>query len=226
MKLSNKILLGFFGFIFLYLTAAFAEIRMRGVPNIINTSNSITETVSIPGVTYLKISDVDKEVNVIGSDRAELEVLSFSGNLLKKLTYKISGDTLTLSGLQSEDIETMKISVFLPKAGLRGITIDHSSASVRGLQPELLNIVQRSGRIWMTDNGIAKMNIDLSHSSLEISNSNVDSLSARAERSQVNIYSPVGVVQGSITDGTQFHITGLEEIQLKKDKSSVLMINQ
>jgi hypothetical protein len=53
MSLSNKILLSFFGFIFLYLTAAFVEIRVSGTPNIISDKNSKAETVDIVGVNYL-----------------------------------------------------------------------------------------------------------------------------------------------------------------------------
>src|SRR5688572_19543448 len=114
MKLSNKILIGFFGFIFIYLTAAFTEVRLKGTPNVIDDTNSIAETVDIPGIAYLILNDIDKNVNVIASDRAQLEVRSFSGDLLTKLKYKISDDTLTLSGLQSKGIKTIKISVFVP----------------------------------------------------------------------------------------------------------------
>ena len=226
MKLSNKILIGVFGFIFLYLTAAFAELRMTGIPNIIDESNSIAETVDIAGVTHFKINDIDKDINIIGSDKAQLEVLSFSGDVLKKLTYKISGDTLTLSGLQSEGIKTMKISVFIPKSGLKGITVNNSTVNILHLHSDLLDIVQNAGNIWMSDSEIGNMNLSLANCVLEISGSTVDSLSAKSENSRVNIYSSVRVVQGSIADETIMYITDLEEIQMKKDKTSVLRVNQ
>src|SRR5687768_6562742 len=106
MKLSNKILFGFFGFAFIYLTAVFAEVRLRGIPNIINDNNSIAETVDVSGVSYLVLQNLDKQVNVVGSDRARLEVRSISGNLLQKLNYQVSGDTLTLSEGNSEEVKT------------------------------------------------------------------------------------------------------------------------
>ena len=85
MKLSNKILVGFFGFLFLYLTAAFTEIRLNGTPNVINDSNSKIETVDLSGIRYIVVGDVDKNINITGSDRSQLEVRSFSGDLLKHL---------------------------------------------------------------------------------------------------------------------------------------------
>ncbi|HYG02093.1 MAG TPA: hypothetical protein VD927_06575 [Chryseosolibacter sp.] len=226
MRLSNKILLGFFGFIFLYLTAAIAEVRFTGIPNIVNDKNSIAETVDISGVSYLVVNGIDKHVSVIGSDRAELEVRSLSGNLLAKLTYRISGDTLTLSDLQSEDFESIRISVYVPKASLKGITLANAKASVRGLLPAQLNIVQASGSISMMDSRITAMNVDMSLSHLDISETKIDTLSGRMEKSEVNIYSPLGVVQGDIKDGTLLRLTDIGEIQLKKDESSRLMIYQ
>lgn len=225
MKLSNKILLGFFGFIFMYLTAVFAEFRLTGIPNIIDDKNSIAETVDISGVSYLILKDVNKQIDVIGADRAQLEVRSLSGGLLTKLKYKISGDTLTVSGLQSEGIKTIKISVFIPKTSLKGIMVNSSGVSVDGLQSDLLNISQSSGRIWMSNNKIANVRIDLSNRSfLDVNSTSLDTLSANIEGSQVHISSPVGLVQGSMKNNSLLRLGDIREIQLKKDESSRLNI--
>lgn len=224
MKLSNKILLAFLGFIFLYLTAAFAELRMTGVPNSINDENSIAETVNISGVTYIKLEGIDKEISVIGSDRAELEVRSLSGNLLAGLSYKITGDTLTLSRFESAENKIVRISVFVPKAGLKGITINNASAIVRSVQPAQLDIYQHDANVWMTECTIAKMKVTMEKSFLQISATTLDTLSAEAGKSQVNIFTPVGVLQGKITQGTFMRVQEIEQIQVKKDKSSRLMM--
>ena len=223
MKLSNKILLGFFGLVFLYLTAAFAEIRLSGIPNIVNDKNSIAETVDISGVAYLIIKDLDNNVKVIGSDRTRLEVRSLSGDLLKKLKYEMSGDTLTLSGLQSEELGPIRISLFVPETSLKGIAVNSAAATIEGMEQELLYISLKSGRISVSGNKISNIQMDLSNRSfLEINTTDLDTLSATIEGSEVLINSPVGLVQGSMKNNSSLRLGDIQEIQLKKDESSRL----
>lgn len=223
MKLSNKILLGFLGFIFIYLTAAFTELRVNGTPNVIDDKNSKAETVDLSGITHIILKDFDRRnVHVIGSDTSRLEVRSFSGDWLKKLTYTVSGDTLTLSGFQSEDAK-IKISVFVSKTSLKGVSVNKAVAIVEGLQQDFLRLSQKSGSIWMTGNQIAAIAVDLDQSFLDISGTIVDTLSVQIDRSQINISdsSPVGLLQGSMHTNSTLHLNNnIGEIQLKKDKSS------
>lgn len=223
MKLSNKILVGFFGFAFIYLTAVFAEVRLRGTPNIINDANSIAETADISGVSYLVLQDVDETIEVIGSDQPRLEIRSFSGNLLPRLKYKISGDTLTVWDLQSEEMKTVKISVFVPKASLRGLTVNDAVAIVKGFEQELLHISQNGGRIWMSDNRIGSMHIEASGKSyLDISAIDLDTLSANIDSSEVVISSPLGFLKGSMKNHSVMRMNAINEIQFKRDSTSRL----
>jgi hypothetical protein len=224
MKLSNKILLGFFGFVFIYLTAAFAEVRLRGTPTVMDDKNSTGETVHIPGVTHLVLDGIDKEINVVGSDRARLEVRSLDGHLLTKLKYKVSGDTLTLSRVQSDGIKTIRITVFIPETSLKGITVNNSVAVLKGLQTGFLRISQNSGTVLMTGTRIGKIEVDLNKSYLDISDAKLDTVSAKIESSTVNIFSPVGLLQGYMKDNAFLRLTEIGEIQLKKDQSSRLTL--
>jgi hypothetical protein len=224
MKLSDKILLAFFGFIFIYLTAAFVEVRLSGTLNVIDDRNSKAETVDIAGVAYLILTDLDKTVDVLGSDRAQLVVRSLSGDVLKNLKYQLSGDTLTVSGVGTMINDPVRIYVFVP-GNLKGITVNSSDAVVRNLQLENLKISQNSGRISMSDNRISSMELNLSnHSFLDVSGGSTDTLSAAIERSQVNIYSPVGVLHGSMKENSSLHLRDLRDIKLTKDESSILSL--
>ena len=117
MKLSNKILIGFFGFLFLYLTAVFAEIRLSGTPYIVDDSNSVGETVETGTVNFVVLRNLDESINIVTSDKPQLEVRSLSGDALEAVKYKISGDTLTLYDLQSDDIKPVRITVFVRPGG-------------------------------------------------------------------------------------------------------------
>ena len=223
MKISNKILIGFFGLVFIYLTAVFAEVRLRGTSSAIDDSNSIAETADISGVAYLVLEDLSKTINVIASDQPRLEVRSFSGDLLQTLKFTMAGDTLTLSQGPSDDDKPVKVSVFVPKAGLKGMTVRGAVAVVEGLQQEAFQISQHDGRIWMSDNSIGNIRLEASgRSYLEMSESVLDTLSATIEESEVLIFSPVQLLKGSMRNASILRLMNVDEIQFKKDESSRL----
>lgn len=221
MKLSNKILLGFFGFIFLYLNAAFMEIRLTGSPNIINDENSIAERIDLSVINHLVLNGVDKDVNVIGSDQSSLEVRSISGDFLKKVKYVVSGDTLTLSGIDAGDTETFKITVFVPSS-FKAINATNSQATIKGLHTPLLNIYQTKGDISMSDCSIATIELNLNAAHLSIYDATMEMMSVELEASTVNIHSPLMLLQGFMKNKSLLLIEDAQDIQLKKDKNSRL----
>lgn len=221
MKLSNKILLGFFGFIFLYLNAAFMEIRLTGSPNIINDENSIAERIDLSVINHLVLNGVDKDVNVIGSDQSSLEVRSISGDFLKKVKYVVSGDTLTLSGIDAGDTETFKITVFVP-SNFKAINATNSRATIKGLHTPLLNIYQTKGDISMSDCSIATIELNLNAAHLSIYDATMEMMSVELEASTVNIHSPLMLLQGFMKNKSLLLIEDAQDIQLKKDKNSRL----
>lgn len=228
MKLSNKILCGFFGVIFIYLTAAFVEVRSTGTPNIINDNNSTAETVDIRSFAYLVLENLDNNVNIIASERPRLEVRSLSGDLLKKFKYQVSNDTLTLFGLLSEKITAVKITVFVSKTGFKGMTVNKSEVIVKGLRQDHLHILQNAGRIWMSDSKISKIQMNASsQSSLDISSTRLDTLSAELQGSEVLLSSsPVKLLEGSMKQNSFMRVGDIEEIHFTKDESSKLNLYQ
>jgi hypothetical protein len=227
MKLSNKILLGFFGTAFLYLTAVFAELRLTGVPNIINEKNSVAETVDLSGVEYIIFNNIERNIKIIDADQPRIEVRSLSGDLLKNLKHTVSNGTLTMSAFESEDAGAVRITVFIPEGKLKGITVNASSATVKGFDQEVLHLSQNAGHVWMSEVNVGSLQLDLSNrSSLDLSGSHVDTLSARIDDSHALIFTPVGFVQGALVNNSSLRLSSLREIQLKKDESSHLGIIQ
>ena len=225
MKLSNKILLGFFGFIFLYFTAALAELRLSGAQNLDDNPNSITESADLSRIGYLVIRDMNRSIDVIGSDRSRLEVHSLSGDQLKKLQYEVSGDTLVLSGFESEESYRMvRIYVFVPNNTLTGITATSSAVTVKDLRMESFRISENAARIDMSGGKISKLKLDAENGSyLNLDNTGVDTLSVTIEGS--NVYTDaVGFLQGSLKNKARMQVNKNREIQLKKDESSELII--
>jgi hypothetical protein len=227
MKLSNKILLAFFGFIFIYLTAAFAELRLTGTSNVINDKNSIAESEDIAGFAYLALKNLDKNITVTVSDRPRLEVRSFTGDLMKMLKYQMSGDTLKLFDLELEEARTVRITVFVPATGLKGISVDNSVVIIEGLDQDGLNITQNAGRVFLSESKIGTMQVDAaSHSYFHISSTELDTLTARLQESELLLSSPVSVLKGSMEESSFLHLSNVAEIQFRKDESSRLNLYQ
>jgi hypothetical protein len=227
MKLSNKILFGFFGFIFLYMNAAFTEIRVRGTSNVVDEKNSIAETVNLDGLSYLIINDVDKEVKLRRGESPRIEVRSLAGNVLQELTYKINGDTVTLSGLDSDDSRRIVITVFVP-ASFKGLSVNDCVVTIAGLEQESLSLTQNSARVWMSENVIKNIQIDLSNRSyLDLSTSPLDTVSVTLDESQVLMSSsPAVLVKGVLKNHSFLRLGEASEIQLKKDVTSNLNMYQ
>lgn len=223
MKLSNKILLGFFGFLFLYLTAAFTEIRFTGTSNTLNVDNSKAEVADLSGIHYIDVNDVGTNVNITQSDRTQLEVRSISGDLLKNLKYEISGDTLKLLSFTSGDEQAHKVTVFVLKESLQGIHVSSSVVNVSELEQARLQLTQNESRIWMSRCKVSTMEMRLSERSfINIAETDIDTLSATVDNSEAHLNSLVGFVRGSVTNQSFLRLSGIREIQIKKDESSNL----
>lgn len=227
MKLSNRVLIGFFGFIFIYMTAAFTEIRMRGTPNFIDYANSIMETVDISGVTYLVLTDVEHSVTVLGSDKATLEIQSISGDQLQKLKYNVSGDTLTLGQSDLEKDPRTRISVYMPKDSLKGLIIRNAWVDIKNLDQKVLSVFQNQGSVRMLDkNNVEKLKLHASNdASFNLSDSDLDTLSVQLENANIHIGSPIRLLEGAMKNNSYLQIIAPDEIQFKKDESSSLHLN-
>ena len=224
MKLSNKILIGFFGFLFLYLTAVFAEIRLSGTPYIVDDSNSVGETVETGTVNFVVLRNLDESINIVTSDKPQLEVRSLSGDALEAVKYKISGDTLTLYDLQSDDIKPVRITVFVRPGGLQGMRVDSAAATVKGLTQEHLHITQENGgRIAISDSKIGNIRMQMSGGSdLNIYTTELDTVSASIEESQVFIAASFERLEGFMRNNSLLRVYDIGDVEFKKDESSTL----
>jgi len=224
MKLSNKILIGFFSFIFLYMIVAFTEMRLKGDLNRFDESNSISESVDIERINYLKIPDIDQRIVVSGSNRPGIEVKSISGNVLQYLKYEMEGDTLSIKSLELLKKEAVYISIYVPKNTFKGFTSTNAMVTISELDQETLDISQNDGWIKMSaSNKISKLNLNVQNSArFNLVNGKVDTLNAFMNNAEVLTNEQIKLVKGSMTNDSYLHLVGTSEIQIKKDESSRL----
>ncbi|MFT4740264.1 MAG: hypothetical protein ACJAT1_001153 [Marivirga sp.] len=227
MKLSNKILIGFFGCTFLYMTAAFTELRFKGDIHRFVDSNSISETTSIAGVNYLVLSDLDQRITVSGSDDPRIEVTSATGDLMQYLKYAVSGDTLFIKKSAPSEKLRFNVSIHVSKANFIGMTSTNTGVTIHDLEQETLNIIQSDGWIRMTGNNrFGKITLKAQNKAdFRLLNGNVDTLHAIINKSDVSISQPLKLVKGTMTNESYLRIGAAGEIQFKTDESSRLVLN-
>ena len=228
MQLSNKILIGLFGFLFLYMIVAFTEMRFKGDLNRLDDSNSISESVDIDRINYLNIPDIDQRIVVSGSNRPGIEVKSISGNVLQYLKYEMVGDTLSIKSLELLKKEAVYITIYVPKNTFKGLTSTNSMLTISELDQETLSIHQTDGWINVSEgNKINKLNLNAQYSAyFKLTNTEIDTLNVTLSSSEVLTDGPIKLVKGSMTKDSYLHLVGTSEIQIKKDESSRLTSNR
>lgn len=225
MKLSNKILIGFFCSLFIYLTAALAEVRFTGTPTAMDESNSIAEHRDTDNITYVLLDSIVNTIHVRLSDKPRLEVRSISGDMINKLNFSLKGDTLMLSGGAHDEGKPVKITLFVSEERFAGLSVRNSNVRMHGLQQKSLDVSQQDANIWMSGCAITNLRLDASHDSyFEIWDSALDTLSAEVEASELRLLTPLKVLNGSMKKGS--HLRGMEvnDIRFTKDETSRLSI--
>src|SRR5690606_37364376 len=106
----------------------------------------------------------EQTVIIVGSDKASLELHSSSGDLLQKLEYNVSGDTLTLGKLDSEPDRTIWITVHMPIDSLKGLIARNADVNIVKLDQDVLHVSQSQGTVNMHDgNRIGTLNLEASN---------------------------------------------------------------
>jgi hypothetical protein len=110
---------------------------------------------------------------------------------------------------------------------LKGLISKSSVVIVEGLDQDVLHISQNAGRIWMSDNSISKIKLEaFDQSYLDISTTELDTVSATIDASQVHFSTPVRVLEGSMKNSSVLRLVEANEIRFSKDKTSRMNLYQ
>lgn len=221
MKLSNKILIGFFGFIFFYMTAAFTEMRLKGDLNRIGEHGGILETAELGSIGYVKVSDLLQRVTITGADNPGIEVKSKTGQALQSLEYEIVGDTLILKRFNLGKGDPAAITLLLKDGALRGLEVRDTHVTLKRLAQDSLIVAQSGGQVWLDKaNRIKQLKVEAQDQAELFIYNELEHLELETVNAQIVVQSTVGVLSGRISSQSELVASGPEEVQLKRDSSS------
>lgn len=221
MNISNKILLGFFGTAFVYMTAVFVEIRLTGEDEDLTDDNVMIETAPMSDVNYVIVADLGRRLYIKSSDEPRLEIRSRSGDFLSKLTYEIKDDTLVISELKFEEEVHFDMTLFLPNK-FSGIETKDAFIHLSQIDLSSLSINQVGGRIILNgDIKLGKLNIVGSQSAeFDVFDSDIDTVALDIDDSNVELRAYVGRIEGSMKNDSYLYVENTDDINFKKDESS------
>ncbi|UII19422.1 hypothetical protein [Fulvivirga ligni] len=230
MKLSNKILIGFFGFILVYMIVAFTEIRLNGTPNSIHGNIGIMDSIDITGIKYIDFNNVNNSHFSIKSAAdvpSRIEVWSEKGGAASNIKYSVTNDTLRITQVVEDENHINSLRITVQPGQLNYLSMVNSRVTVTELDQESLNISQKDGYFSLMncpDLNEVRMNAGPG-SSADFNSLDLDKLEFLGDNASVRLYVPIKHLQGSIKNNTYIYVQSVEDIQFKKDNSSRLNIN-
>ncbi len=224
MKLSDKILIGFFGGVLAYMLAAFTEVRVRGERSHFTPENSVVETLEVGNIGYIVVPDLDKKVTITTDDESRIRLRSKEGDLSKHVSYSMKGDTLVFEGLTVPEDTRYELHVFVRAGQLRGIDATYSSLEVGDLGRSTLDVTQRGGVLVMGGNfSLDTMNLHASRGAqFDTWNSQVDVLALDMNSANVEIRGVVGRLEGEMINESYLSVGSAREFAFRKDGTSHL----
>ncbi len=225
MKSSNKVLIVFFGVILLYISAAFTEVRIRGVKGDLSDETAKVETIALDDLKYLVLSDLDSRVLLRSSDNPRLEIRSRTEGILSGLKYELNGDTLSLNEIEIEEGIRYNLTLYVPQS-LIGISTNETSLHISDLKQSSLDLIQVGGRVVFNDNILLdKLNVKAQNDAdLDAYNFEIDSVVLEIDESEVYMQSPVVSLKGEMKNDSNLVMGSVNDIQFNKDESSELRL--
>lgn len=228
MKQSNKIFFGLVGLIFIYMTAAFIEVRLSGESRDLDEGDVKIENIRLDNITSLDISGVGRSVRIGSSAEPQIEIKSRTGDLADSLRYTIQGEKLELTGFDVANNTNYELTVYLPSNSPKSFTFKQSLIIMNDVNIPYASITQEGGRLLMQENVsidsinlVARQDAILNAWGLE-----VESISFDMDSSDVNIRSQVKRLGGKLNNKSRLVLSGPGDINIQKDETSIIIWNR
>ncbi|MEQ9405663.1 MAG: hypothetical protein RIM99_18885 [Cyclobacteriaceae bacterium] len=226
MKLSNKLLIGFFGGAMIYMLMAFAEVRLRGDDRRLTGNNAKVESVPLANVRFINLNDLGKRINIESSYNPRIEMRSKDGDVLSGLKYELNGDTLTLTQLEVGEDVRISLTIYVPDNGSIGLSSNNARVYMSKLDVSAIAIMQTGGRIVFEDDvRLQRLMLQVGEDArFDLYSGEIDSVTLNMNNSSATIRSRIGLLDGFMANDSDLMIGSISEITFKKDNSSSIRL--
>jgi hypothetical protein len=230
MKTSKIIFVALLSTIALIMLAVVADIRVSGVKgNSFQNSNYKMTKKTVPAFRVLSLNDRGN-VELIQGDSTYLELQYRKDSVAPELNFHLNGDTLFINGQKKKSDNDQIIWIHttgdLKKIVSRNSRLNFGNFNTPGLTIDLddciLNIHQGE------NNKTSFQNLEINaknHSNIYTGDISVDSLKVNLKKSDARFMIQLQKVSGNVTDSSSVSLSQVEDISLKKDKSSEIHVN-
>jgi hypothetical protein len=229
MKTSKIIFVALLSTIALFMLAVAADIRITGVKGSSFQNNNyrlIKKTV--PAFRVLSLNDRG-HVELIKSDSTYLELRYMKDSVAPELNFHLTGDTLSITGQKKKSENDLMFRIHttgeLKKIISINTRLNFGNFNATGLTIDLddcnLNIDQGE------NNNTSFQNLEINaknHSNIYTGDIRVDSLKVNLQKSDARFMIQLQKISGSVTDSSSVSLSQVEDISLKKDKSSEIHV--
>ena len=230
MKLSNKILIGFFSVVFLYTISVMLEVRLTGQYIIRNSDdtleNLIYESMPIDNPRYLILHSRQKFLRIEESTDPRLEIKSFDGGLLDRVILKETRDTLEIGAFDFEEELSYAATLYINRGDQLQIEMNQAKVSLRHLNLSSLTVLQRGGYLSVNDSSvISHLRISTTDDGLfETTDARIDTIDLTAESSSIRLLKEPKVLKAVIKNASSLSTQDVPYMLYERDSTSTLRI--
>jgi hypothetical protein len=224
MKTSKIIFIVLLSIIALYIVSAMIEVRVSGkkMGKYHNTLKSTKK--SLPSFSAMYLTD-SKNITIIESDSAFLEVLVPEASAFPDINYTCTGDTLQVKGFQKSNSYMVVVRLHIP-GNLNTIKLANSELLILNYSSKNISFDLEHSKVSFAINksynsGFSKMYIGAINNSVFTANSiTIDSLGIDLQNSVANLTVSIKSLDCNLKNNSKIFTKQPMEISLKRDATS------
>lgn len=219
MKLSNKILLGFFGCIILYTLLAASEVRFRGSFRGDVLEGHLIETVNTGSYKHLIINSSNIEVSIDQSDTTRIEIKSEKADDIMELPYRLSGDSLIIGSINQTDEEDRIIKIYLDNR-IKTINSNAIRTYIRNFKSDSLTVIAEENYLSFQDDVEIKhlRLIGTEGANVSVLSDLVDLLDLRLDDASVTVMAELTEINAELVNGAVLSSKAPDNLQFTKER--------